>query len=234
MRPDDHPGRSAPDPTTTVGANVYLTASERPDHTLSIPELAVALQEVLAELGLTKVVLLGNSMGCAVSLQVAHDAPGLVERLVLVAPAGGEHNQPFGRALTQLARDAPRESPRMGPLAVRDYLRFGPVNTFSLFGQLTRFPTMERFLRLKAPALAVIGSRDPLAPRPHRVAELARLAPPHVTLVLIEGAAHGVNFSHPGELAHVVRSWLAGVPIVDNPDEPGRSRVLQLGRPHHG
>ena len=51
-----------------------------------------------------------------------------------------------------------------------------------------------------------------------------------MTVVLIEGAAHAINFSHPGELAHVIRSWLDDEEIVDDPDQPGLTRVLQLPR----
>jgi pimeloyl-ACP methyl ester carboxylesterase len=204
--------------------------SEDWDQTLGIPALATALEGVLDALGHEKVVLLGNSMGCAVALELAHSSPDRVERLVLVSPAGGVHNQPFARAITQLLRDGLRESPRMARSAVPDYLRFGPLNALSLFSELTRFPALERFLGVEVPALAVIGSRDPLMPEPRRVAELARLADGQISFVLVEGAAHAMNFSHPGELAHVVRSWLAGVAIVDDPDEPGLTRVLHLGR----
>ncbi|UJP39254.1 alpha/beta fold hydrolase [Cellulomonas palmilytica] len=204
--------------------------SERWGPTLGIPALADALLRVLDALELERVVLLGNSMGCPVSLELAHQAPDRVDRTVLVSPAGGVQNQPFGRALRQLARDVLRESPRMAPIAIPDYVRFGPLNALHLFSELTRFPSLERLLRTPVPALAVLGSRDPLMPRPARVREIARLAPPHVTVVLVEGAAHAVNFSHPGELAHVVRSWLDGVEIRDDPDEPGLTRVLQIGR----
>ena len=204
--------------------------SERWDRTLGIPALADALLRVLDALGLERVVLLGNSMGCPVSLELAHQAPDRVDRTILVSPAGGVQNQPFGRALRQLGRDVLRESPRMAPIAVPDYVRFGPVNALHLFSELTRFPSLERLLRTPVPALAVLGSRDPLMPRPERVREVARLAPPHVTVVLVEGAAHAMNFSHPGELAHVVRSWLDGEQIVDDPDESGLTRVLQIGR----
>lgn len=54
--------------------------------------------------------------------------------------------------------------------------------------------------------------------------------PGQVTLVLITGAAHAVNFSHPGELAHVISSWLDDNPIVDDPDQPGLGTVLQIPR----
>jgi pimeloyl-ACP methyl ester carboxylesterase len=199
-------------------------------HALGIPSLAWALLEVLDALDLEQVVLVGNSMGGPVSLEVAHSAPERVAGVVLASPAGGIHNQPLGRALAQLMRDAVRESPRMARVAVPDYLHFGPVNALHLFGELMRFPSLERLLRTPVPTLAVIGSRDPLMPPPWRVLEVGRLAPPHLTIAVIEGAAHAMNFSHPGELAHVIGCWLDGREITDDPDQPGVARVLEIRR----
>ena len=56
------------------------------------------------------------------------------------------------------------------------------------------------------------------------------LAPPHLTIAVIEGAAHAMNFSHPGELAHVIGSWLDGREITDDPEEPGLAQVLEIRR----
>ena len=204
--------------------------SERRERTLGIPSLAEALLAVVDGLGLEKVVLVGNSMGCPISLEVAHAAPERVHRLVLVSPAGGVHNQPLARAIAQLGRDATRETPRMARTAVPDYVRFGPLNALRLFHQLTEFPSLERLLHSPVPSLAVIGSRDPLMPPPPRVLEIARMAPEHVTLVVISGAAHALNFSHPGELANVVSSWLEGREVVDDPDQPGLARVIPVPR----
>ncbi|ACQ78350.1 alpha/beta hydrolase fold protein [Beutenbergia cavernae DSM 12333] len=197
---------------------------------LDIPAIAHGLLGLLDELELERVVLLGNSMGSPVILEVAHEARDRVAGAVLVSPAGGVHNQPLARALRQLGRDAVRENPRMATIVVPDYVRFGLPSTFRLFRELTRFPSLERLLRTPVPTLAVIGTRDPLMPPPWRVREVGRLAPDHVTVVVIEGAAHVVNFSHPAELAHVVASWLDGVEIVDDPEAPGVSRVLRLPR----
>jgi pimeloyl-ACP methyl ester carboxylesterase len=199
-------------------------------HALGIPSLAWALLQVLDALGLERVVLVGNSMGGPVCLEVAHSAPERVAGVVLVSPAGGMHNQPLTRALVQLALDVGRESPRMARVVVPDYLRFGPVNALHLFGELVRFPSLERILRTPVPTLAVIGSRDPLMPPPWRVREVGRLAPPHLTVAVIEGAAHAMNYSHPGELAHVIGCWLDGRKITDDPDEPGVARVLEIRR----
>ena len=100
--------------------------------------------------------------------------------------------------------------PEDGPVALPDYLRFGPVNGLRLFHELTRFPSLERLLDVPVPALAVLGGRDPLMPSPSRVREVGRLAPQHLAVALVDRAAHAVNFSHPVELARVIESWLDG------------------------
>jgi pimeloyl-ACP methyl ester carboxylesterase len=96
----------------------------------------------------------------------------------------------------------------MLPVALPDYVRFGPVNGLCLFHELTRYPSLERLLHTPVPTLAVLGARDPLMPRPVRVREVAGLAPEQLAVAVIEKAAHAVNFSHPAELAGTVEAWL--------------------------
>lgn len=184
--------------------------SERRGSVLDIPALAEALTAVLDALGIDRAVLVGNSMGCPVALEVAHATPERVSRLVLVSPAGGVQNRPLVRALGQLARDGLRESPRMLPVALPDYVKFGPVNGLRLFRELTLFPSLDRLQHTPVPTLAVLGVRDPLMPSPDRVREVARLAPALVAVALIDKAAHAVNFSHPVELAATIEAWLDG------------------------
>ncbi len=85
---------------------------------------------------------------------------------------------------------------------------FGPLNGLRLFRELTRFPSLERLLRTPVPTLAVLGGRDPLMPSPDRIREVARLAPQHLTVAIVDEAAHAVNFSHPMGLAGVIGAWL--------------------------
>ena len=182
--------------------------SERRGRVLDIPALAGTTLAILDRLGIDKAVLIGNSMGCAISLEVAHEAPERIHSLVLVSPAGGVHNQPMSRALGQLTRDVLRESTRMFPVALPDYVKFGPLNGLRLFRELTHFPSLERLLSTPVPTLAVLGLRDPLMPSPDRVREVARQAPEHLTVAIVDRAAHAVNFSHPRELAGVIGAWL--------------------------
>ena len=205
--------------------------SQRREHVLDISALAEAVVAVLDTLAIEKAVLLGNSMGCPVSLEVAHAAPERVDRLVLVSPAGGEHNQPLVRALGQLAKDGLRESPRMLPVAVPDYLRFGPINGLRLFRAMTLYPSLERLVHSPVPTLAVLGGRDPLLPSPARVREVARLSPEGLSVVLVEKGAHALNFSHPDDLAAAIGAWLDDA-LVEGTALPDGVRLLH--RDDHG
>jgi pimeloyl-ACP methyl ester carboxylesterase len=102
-----------------------------------------------------------------------------------------------------------------------------------MFHALTQYPSLERLLALRIPTLVVIGDRDPLMPGPARVQEVASGTDNHVLAVVIEGAAHAINFSHPGELAHLIRLFMGDRPIVDDPDSPGHSRVYEIHRGVH-
>jgi pimeloyl-ACP methyl ester carboxylesterase len=198
--------------------------SHKPKRTLSIPQLADALAAFLDAVGVERATLLGNSMGCLISIEFAHLFPGRIERAILVSPAGGPHNQPIYRGLPQLGRDSLLETPRILPIAVPDYVRFGPFSSLRLFHAMTRYPTINRVLALKLPILVVAGARDPLV----STERLRELVEQHsdVTLVIHDQAAHAINFSHPKTLACVVRSWLADEPISVEGAEPGEVSVL--------
>ena len=200
---------------------------------LDVPGLAHDAVRFLDDRGVDSVTLVGNSMGCPVICEFAYHYPDRLDRAVLVSPAGGLHNQPLPRAIRQLARDGVREPMRLMSVAVPDYLRFGVPSTFTMFKALTQYPTLDRLLDSKVPTLVVLGDRDPLMPSPARVQEVASQTDTHVLLVVIEGAAHAINFSHPGELAHVIRLFMKDQPIVDDPDSPGHARAHEIHRGVH-
>lgn len=112
----------------------------------------------------------------------------------------------------------------MAKFVVSDYLGYGPVATINLIRSMLNYPTTERIAELTLPTLVVLGSRDPFVSQRWVKRRAAGL--PHVTAVTIHGAAHAVNYSHPEQLANVIRSWMAGQPIVDDPTVPGRARVF--------
>jgi pimeloyl-ACP methyl ester carboxylesterase len=207
--------------------------SGKPKKALDVPGLADAAARFLDDRGVEKTTLVGNSMGCPVILSFARRHPERLDRAILVSPAGGVHNQPLRRAVGQLAKDGGLEPRKMITVATPDYLRFGVPSTFKMFKALTRFPSLERLLALKVPTLVVIGEKDPLLPGPERVQEVANQTDSHVLVVFIEGAAHAINFSHPGELANVIRLFMDDKPIVDDPNSPGNTRAFEVHRGVH-
>ena len=198
--------------------------SERPPHPFSIPELADALAGFMDSVGVERATLLGNSLGCPIIGEFIDHFPDRAERVIFVSPAGGLYNQPLPKGLSQLIVDTLREPPGMAKFVVSDYLHYGPVATFNLIKSMLSYPTTERIAKLTMPTLVVLGSRDPFVSE--RWIKRRAVGLPHVTALTIEGAAHAVNFSHPEQLANVVRSWMADRPIVDDPTVPGRARVF--------
>lgn len=197
---------------------------------LDVPDLAHAAARFLDDRGIERATLVGNSMGCPVILEFAHHHPERIDRAVLVSPAGGAYNRPLRRAVGQLSLDGSREPTRMVGVAVPDYLRFGVPSTFRMFRALTQYPSLQRLLELRIPTLVVIGDRDPLMPHAARVQEVANATDNHVLVVQIEGAAHAINFSRAGELAHLIRLFMADRPLVDDPDSPGHARLYEIHR----
>jgi pimeloyl-ACP methyl ester carboxylesterase len=200
---------------------------------LTVPELAHAAAAFLDTQGIERVTLVGNSMGCPVIVEFAYLYPHRLERAILVSPAGGIHNQPLPRAVRQLSHDGLREPVRLLRVVVPDYVRFGVPSTFRMFRALTQYPSLDRLLALDVPMLVVAGSRDPLLPGPARIREVAAQVEHRAIFVVIDGAAHAINFSHPGELANVIRQFMTDKEIIDDPDSPGNARAYELHRGLH-
>ncbi|QIG40538.1 alpha/beta hydrolase [Microbacterium sp. 4R-513] len=204
-------------------------SGKAPDQ-LDVPDLARAAARFLDDRGIEKVTLVGNSMGCPVICEFAYHYPERLERAVLVSPAGGVHNQPLRRAVAQLAKDGGREPRKMVGVATPDYLRFGVPSTFKMFRALTQYPSLERLLSMHVPTLVVLGDRDPLLPKAARIQEIASLTDNHVLVVSMESAAHAINFSHPDELAHVIRLFMEDKPIRDHAEGNKHTRIVEVHR----
>ncbi|HEY5979154.1 MAG TPA: alpha/beta fold hydrolase [Microlunatus sp.] len=184
--------------------------SLRPRHGLDLPGLARALVAYLDVVGVEKPILVGNSLGCPLIIEVAASFPDRVKGAVLVSPAGGPNNQPLGRAVRQMAQDGLREPLSMLPIATRDYLRFGALQSLSLFKAMTRYPTLANLHLLDVPTLVIAGVRDPLV-KISRAFVLAAL--PHVTAVRVPGA-HALNFSAPELIAELIDAHVANRPLL--------------------
>jgi pimeloyl-ACP methyl ester carboxylesterase len=143
-----------------------------------------------------------------------------------VSPAGGIHSRPLLRAIGQLMADSTREPPSMATVAVPDYMSFGLVGSLRLFLAMTRFPALESLVHQSVPVLAVLGTRDPLLPPARRIRQVAEQIGDNVTVAVIKDAAHAINYSHPVELAALIRSFATGDPLVETAERLTRDAGL--------
>jgi pimeloyl-ACP methyl ester carboxylesterase len=201
-----------------------------PDHPQTIADLADTVAAFLDSVHVEKATVLGNSLGCAILAAFAQQHPDRIDRAIMVSPAGGEHSKPLLRAIGQLMLDAPREPLSMATVAVPDYLHFGIVDALRLFIAMTRFPALETLLSLELPLLAVLGTRDPLLPPPSQIRSVVDHMHTDATVAVIRNAAHAINYSHPRELAAIVRQWMADEDIVGDLGEADAAPVALLRR----
>ena len=173
---------------------------------LNITELADALARWMEEVGIPRAVLLGNSIGCQVVVDLALRRPSVVERIVLVSPTVDTEARTVFRSFARLLLDIPRERLSLPFIALLDYLQAGLGRTAHTFGYAMQDRVEEKLPRVAHPALVVRGSRDPVVSE-RWAAEVSELLPAGRLLVL-EGAAHAVNHHSPEELTRVVLNFL--------------------------
>jgi pimeloyl-ACP methyl ester carboxylesterase len=197
----------------------------------SVGWLAARVDDVLGELGVSTVDLLGHSFGGTVALWLAATIPARVRRLVLVDPVAFPFDLPLVGRLALL--------PRVGPMLfenlyrqadLRRYLR-GTVSTPELldatavdvyWDRLGRTggreaahamlkgirdlgPLHARMADVRAPTLVVWGDRDALLPVSDGERLVGDLA--SAELLVIPGCGHAVPEERPDALLSAAREF---------------------------
>lgn len=182
--------------------------SSKPPHgqALNMAELADALAAWMDEIGIQRASLLGNSMGCQIIAQFALRYPQRLERAILVAPTMDRKARTAHQEIGRWLLNAPFEPKSLFPVVTLDYLQIG----FRRFVRTFRFALQdhieEHLPHISVPTLVVRGSRDTVVPQ--RWAEEVTALLPRGKLVVIEKAAHDVNYNSPRQLAEAVRQFM--------------------------
>jgi pimeloyl-ACP methyl ester carboxylesterase len=194
--------------------------SGKPSRVLSVPELADALAAWMDAVGLRRAVLVGNSLGCQVLVDLAVRYPDLVACAVLAGPTmdPGARNAPeqIGRWLF----DWTLERPSLALAHLRDYYQAGLSRALQTFRYALKDRIEEKLPYLDAPTLVVRGGRDAIVPQKW-TEEAVRLLP-WGQLVVIPGGPHVVNYTTPLEFVRVIRGFLEGVSPQRRPGRPSR------------
>jgi 3-oxoadipate enol-lactonase len=196
--------------------------------TVTIVSLADALQDFLQQVGATKPVIVGHSIGGMIVQQLLAKNPGIADAVVLAqtSPAFGKPDGdwqksfidarlgPLDRGETlvslapslvkELAGDDPDVS---GMELARDCMAAVPEATYrATMLALLGFDQRDALKNIAVPTLVLSGSKDKNAPAPM----MARMASyiPSATYVEIQGVGHLVNLERPGTFNAAIDQFL--------------------------
>ena len=184
---------------------------------VSIVTLADALQDFLGQIGATKPILVGHSIGGMIVQQwlVKHPAHARAVVLAQTSPAFGRAEGDWQRSFIDarlgpldrgetmaslaptLVKDLVGDDPDTAGMALaRDCMASVPAATYrATMLALLGFDQRAALKDIKVPTLALSGSKDNNAPAP-MMAKMASFIP-SASYVEIEGAGHLVNLERP-------------------------------------
>jgi 3-oxoadipate enol-lactonase len=197
--------------------------------TPGIPTLAEALRDFLAQVGATKPVLVGHSIGGMVVQQFLVSYPDLAGAVVLAqttsafGSSDGEWQKNFiearlgpldrGETMVSMAPklvegligDAPDPA---GLELARDCMASVPPATYrSSMKAMIGFDLRKNIADIRLPTLLLSGSKDNNAPAKTMAKMAAQV--PGSTYVELEGVGHLANFERPREFNEVLSDFLA-------------------------
>jgi 2-hydroxy-6-oxonona-2,4-dienedioate hydrolase len=187
----------------------YGRSDRPPGADLTVPGLADALVTWMERVGLHRPHLIGNSFGCQVIADLAARYPDLVGRLVLQGPTMDPHARSAWRQALRWLAVVPFERYSEALVLLRDLWDLGPRRAANMIRIALNDPIEQKLARTVAPTLIVRGRRDAIVPQTW--AEEATRLLPDGRLVVIERAAHTINYSQPAWLVDAFWPFLIGL-----------------------
>jgi pimeloyl-ACP methyl ester carboxylesterase len=156
--------------------------------------------------GLERAFVAGHSMGGHIAAELAADFPGLVARLVLVAPAVLFPARYTKLSMPSLIRRAPHVPFSLVRVLVEDAMRAGPLALWQATRDLLGRDVRDKLPLVTAPTLLVWGARDGILPA--TMAEQVQALIPRCELRLFRSAGHIPMWEEPQEFNETVREFL--------------------------
>jgi 2-hydroxy-6-oxonona-2,4-dienedioate hydrolase len=176
--------------------------SARPRDVYTVEELSEWLAKWMQAEGLRDAIVVGNSMGCQVTVELAIRHPELVLGCVLLGPTMDPRRPRGVRHIVRLLRDHVKEGFLLNTIAALDYLSAGVMRVAKTYGHALRHEMSERIRLVQQPTLVIRGAQDSIVPEDW-AAQLAWCLP-RGSLITIPGVPHATNFNAPRRVADEV------------------------------
>jgi pimeloyl-ACP methyl ester carboxylesterase len=206
--------------------------SDKPAHGYAISEMAADLLAILDHAGVDKAILVGNSAGGMIAVQVALDAPERVVALMLVSCATDlapsvppavlqAFADRFERAFDHMIQGSTsaktkRERPEVGAF-LADVYRVGDSFSHAVFLSCIRDPggvfnwnVRDRLQRIRQPALVIAGDEDQTMPL-EATKELAQEI--RAEFKLVADVGHYYQLERPADFNQDLRALLQRVGV---------------------
>jgi len=180
--------------------------SGEPGRVLNVAEHADHVAAWLETSGLAPVVILGNSFGCQVAVDLAVRHPHLVRGLALVGPTVDPTARTVSRQILRWLRDTAREDPLQLPILLRDVRDAGLRRVAGTLAHAVRDPIESKLPPGQGPHPR--HQRRQGTDRPHGRAEEAARLLPRSELAVVPGSPHNANYSAADHLAELVQVFL--------------------------
>lgn len=164
---------------------------------------------LLDTLEISRVSVVGNSMGCQIALAMARRHPARVEALALLGPTLGGANVPFWRYAAGLLLDGFGESFRYDRLLLRMYLQMGLPRYIGTVRRMMEDDPIAHAAEVQVPVLALRGGHDRIVSE--RMARELADALPQGQYQPLDSTAHAAEFNTPELFTSAVLEFLARV-----------------------
>lgn len=190
---------------------------DQPPADASVAGYASFVSQELQRRGIVAPTILGHSLGGAVALRLALDAPQQVARLVLIGTGARLRVSPVG--LERARKAGPTGDAELTRLSfsdahAADALAYQQARRPTTPGMLYRdliacdaFDIMAEVGSISAPSLVVVGAEDRMTPEKYSRFLADKL--PHAKLVVVPEAGHYVQIEQPDQVASALRAWLS-------------------------
>jgi pimeloyl-ACP methyl ester carboxylesterase len=183
--------------------------SPGPYPALDIRGLSHALADWLRATRRGGSLLLANSMGCQIVVDLASHTPDLLGPVVLAGPTVDRQARTIPQQWGRLLANQRWEQSSLGPVLMVDWVACGPRRYAQTLRHVLADPVERKLGHVEVTTIVARGGRDPIVPRAWADEVVAGL--PQGRLAEVPGVGHTLNWSAPKELAALVRPLLAEV-----------------------
>lgn len=181
--------------------------SSKPKRALNVEEQAHILMDWTKSVGLDRIILLGNSLGCNTATAAAVEHPERVARLVMQGLAmPPEDRDPLHSAMHAMKTLQQTAGTGFDMLMWNDYRQAGLKHTLESWQCALDDRIEERLPHVRAPSLVVHGENDPFATT-QWARRTTRLLP-DARFVLMRNADHVIVYNEAKALCEIVLPFL--------------------------